>query len=261
MLKRWRQAWQSRQEQRALQRRAIRDELWAHTLACYPFIAQRTDDDLSALRRLTSLFLDAKEFVGIGGFVVRDDVAVAVAAQACLPVLHLGLAPYRNFVGIVIHPDEVVARRTVVDDDGVVHDYDEVLTGEAMEGGPVMLSWSDVRDAGQWAQASYNVVIHEFAHVLDMQDGRADGVPALATASDREQWQSVIDATYARFCRRVARGAPTVLDPYGAEAPSEFFAVAVEAFFVNSVEMKKEQPALYRLLCSYFRQDPSAQRR
>jgi len=158
MLKRWRQAWQSRQEQRALQRRAIRDELWAHTLACYPFIAQRTDDDLSALRRLTSLFLDAKEFVGIGGFEVRDDVAVAVAAQACLPVLHLGLAPYRNFVGIVIHPDEVVARRTVVDDDGVVHDYDEVLTGEAMEGGPVMLSWSDVRDAGQWAQASYNVV-------------------------------------------------------------------------------------------------------
>jgi hypothetical protein len=83
-------------------------------------------------------------------------------------------------VGIVVHPDEVVAQREVMDDDGVVHAYDEVLAGEAMEGGPVMLSWRDVADAGETAASGYNVVIHEFAHVLDMGDGAADGCAAPA---------------------------------------------------------------------------------
>ena len=126
-----------------------------------------------------------KEFHGAGGLLVTDAMAVAVAAQACLLLVGLAsdkdpaaaLAWYDDFVGIVLHPGEVLARREIADEAGVVHAWSEALTGEAMEGGPVMLSWADVADAGTSAAAGYNVVMHEFAHKIDMADGYADGVP------------------------------------------------------------------------------------
>lgn len=258
MISRWLGRLRARREQRIVQRRAISDALWLEALAPLPFLARRSSDDLAELRRLASLFLDEKEFSGAGGLVVTDAMALHIALQACLPVLRIGLAPYRGFVGIVVHPDEVVAPREVVDDDGVVHQYDEVLSGEAMGGGPLMLSWTDVRDAGVSADWAYNVVIHEFAHVLDMADGEADGVPPLPNVQARERWLDVLQSEYERFCRWVERGRDTVLDPYGAESLDEFFAVAAEAFFVASSEMRREQPALYAMFAEYFRQDPAA---
>lgn len=252
-LRRWR-------EERAARQHAIPDALWALTLLRYPFLAQRTADDLAELRRLCSLFLAGKEFHGVDGFEVTDEVAVAVAAQACLPVLRLGLAWYEGFVGIVMHAGEVVARRRFEDEDGIVHEYDEELAGEAMEGGPLMLAWQaiavsdDPADFG--ADAVYNVVIHEFAHVIDMRDGMADGVPPLP-AGQREAWIEVIDSAWEHFCQRVDAGEETLIDPYGAEAVEEFFAVAVEAFFVAPAAMRAEEPAMYQLLAGFFRQDPA----
>lgn len=133
--------WRQWRAARTLERRAIPDPLWQLTLARYPFIGERTADDRQRLRELSTLFLADKEFAGMQGLEVDDGMAVAIAAQACLPVLRLGLAHYDGFKGIVVHPDVVVARREVMDEDGVVHHYDEELSGEAMEGGPVMLSW------------------------------------------------------------------------------------------------------------------------
>ena len=247
-------------EQRALARRAIPEPLWQLTLSRLPFLARLDDTDLVELRRLCSLFLDQKEFHGVDGLEVTDDMALAVAAQACLPVLRLGLDLYGGFVGIVMHRDEVVAQRSWMDEDGVVHEYDEALTGEAMGGGPMMLTWADVRDAAEGADWGYNVVIHEFAHVLDMADGTADGVPPLPDLAARESWIETIDTAYEAFCDLVDSGVETVLDPYGAEAPEEFFAVAVEAFFVTSAPFKRESPEMYALLAGYFRQDPAAGR-
>jgi Mlc titration factor MtfA (ptsG expression regulator) len=253
----WWQRLRQRSEERALQRRAIPDDLWQLTLARYPFLARRDAADLAELRRLCSLFLDSKEFSGAHGLPVSDDMAVAIAAQACLPVLRLGLRPYDGFVGIVVHPDEVQVRREFVDDDGVVHEYDDVLAGEAMEGGPVMLSWSDVSAAGESADWGYNVVVHEFAHVLDMGDGLADGIPPLPGDAERRRWEAVLMADYEAFCARVDAGEDTVLDPYGAESPEEFFAVASEAFFVAPTDMRDEHPSLYVLLADYYRQQPA----
>lgn len=258
MLSLWRR-WRDRS---ALQRRAIPDELWTRTLARYAFLSERGDEDLDALRRLASQFLDRKEFSGAHGFEVNDEVALAIAAQACLPVLHLGLDAYNGFVGIVVHAGEVVAPREVSDEHGVVHAYDEELSGEAMEGGPVMLSWSDVAMSGDRGGAdleawAYNVVIHEFAHVLDMADGQADGVPLLPSRAARERWLAILMPEFDRFSERVVCGHDTVLDPYGAEGPEEFFAVASESFFVTPAALKAEQPVLYRLLSSYYRQDPA----
>jgi Mlc titration factor MtfA (ptsG expression regulator) len=259
MLAWFRQALQRRRETRALQRRAIPDAIWQLTLRRFPFLSGRPEADLLALRRLCSLFLDSKEFHGANGFELRNDIVVAVAAQACLPVLKLGLSCYDGFVGIVMHADTVVAPRETVDDFGVVHAYEEALAGEAVGGGPVMLSWSDIYDAGAATEGpAYNVVIHEFAHVLDMRDGIADGMPLLPDLGAQQRWMDVLEPEFERFCRLVDKGVETTIDPYGCEGLEEFFAVASEAFFVTPRALKDQQPALYRLLESYYLQDPAA---
>jgi hypothetical protein len=257
-VKAWLDAWRRRRATKAQARRAIPDGLWQLTLARLPFLAERSDQDLSDLRKLTSEFLDQKEFTGANGLMVDDAMAVCIAAQAALPVLHMGLAPYRDFVGIVVQPDEVRALREWEDDDGIVHTGEEVLSGEAMAGGPVMLSWVDVSESGQSAEWGYNVVIHEFAHVIDMRDGQADGVPPMPDREARAHWLSVIEPAYSRFCATVEDGHDTVLDPYGATSIDEFFAVACEAFFVNPKKMRAEHADVYGLLARYFAQDPAA---
>jgi MtfA peptidase len=249
-------AWQRRAEARAIARRPIPDDLWKRTLVRYRFLKQRDAADQAELRRLTSLFLDRKEFSAAGGLRMTNDVVVAIAAQAVLPVLKLGLARYDGFVGIVVHPHPVRVRREHVDDDGVQHEYDEELAGEAMEGGPVMLSWTDVRSAGRHPGPAYNVVIHEFAHVLDLADGVSDGVPLLPPGLARSDWLQVLRETFANFVARVDREETTALDPYGAQGEDEFFCVASEAFFVTPAAMNSEHPALYEMFVRFYGQDP-----
>lgn len=238
----------------------IPDRLWANLLARYPFLASRPSAELTRLRQLAAQFLASKEFHGANDLVITDAVALAIAAQAVLPVLNLGLAWYDDFVGIVVHPGEVLARRTVTDELGVVHHYDEVLAGEAMEGGPVMVNWIDVDSAGSTAEQGYNVVIHEFIHKIDMRDGTPDGCPPLPTRAAREAWLAAMLAEYQAFREKVIiaerfGGQPTWLDPYGASAIDEFFAVACEAYFVNRQRFDAEFPALVPLLDGFFGTD------
>jgi MtfA peptidase len=244
---------------RVLARRAVPEALWQRVVRTYPFVAARPPDELARLRSLVSHFLDHKEFHAVAPLALTDEIALCVAVQACLPVLNLGLENYDGFVGIVMHQGAVTAAREEVDETGVVHAYNEELSGEAMEGGPLMLSWEDVQMASAASdEPAYNVVIHEFAHVLDMRDGAPDGVPLLPSQALREQWQQVLQAEFDSFCERVVCGHDTTVDPYGAESIDEFFAVASEAFFVAPRALQQEQPAMYRLLASYYRQDPAA---
>jgi Mlc titration factor MtfA (ptsG expression regulator) len=251
----WLQRWR---ETRTLEKRAIPEPLWQRTLARFPFLSYRHAGDVARLRDMATLFLARKEFTGAHGLAVDDEMAVAIAAQACVPVLELGLAWYDGFVGIVVHADAVVAQREFTDEAGVVHEYEEELSGEAMHGGPVMLSWVDVDEAGESAELGYNVVIHEFAHVLDMRDGEADGVPPLPDRAARDAWLQVLLDEFDEFCERVDAAQDTLLDPYGAQAPEEFFAVAAEAFFVAPLAFRAEHPRLYALLQGFFQQDPAA---
>jgi Mlc titration factor MtfA (ptsG expression regulator) len=244
-------------DERTLRRRAIPDDLWALTLARYPFLSRRSADDLAALRDLTTLFLADKEFHGTQGLEITDEIAVAISAQACLPILRLGLHYYDSFAVIVVHPEEVVVTRQVMDDDGVVHEYEESIVGEAPGPGPMMLTWHDIAHAGEWTGVAYNVVIHEFAHVIDMAEGyEPDGIPPLPDRAARDDWAQVIDAEYERFCDDVEAGIETLVDPYGAEGVDEFFGVTVEAFFVASNEFRTEHPALYEMYARYFQQTP-----
>jgi Mlc titration factor MtfA (ptsG expression regulator) len=234
----------------------IPDAQWRATLAAFPFLERATADEQARLRLFTARFLQQKEFHGAGGLAITDDIAIAIAAQAVLPVLHLGLEWYDDFVGIVVHPDQVVARRTSQDEAGVVHVWDEVLVGEAMDQGPVMLSWNDVRSAGAAAEDGYNVVVHEFIHKIDMRDGAPDGCPPLPPRA-RAAWRRTLDAEYERFREQVVvaerfSGEPPWLDAYGAENPGEFFAVAGEAYFVNRARLAEDFPALLALFDGFF---------
>ena len=259
--------------------RAIPDPLWQAVLADYGFLQTLSPDEQQGLRALCTEFLAEKEFHGAGGLQVTDPMAIAIAAQACLPLLHLMARPdggtpgrgsvlrwYADFVGIVVQPGEVVARRESTDETGVVHAYDEVLAGEAMEQGPIMLSWQAVREAGDSADAGYNVVIHEFAHKLDMADGAPDGCPPLppgfmgarSAAQARRQWLEVWEEAYAQFCDQVVvaerfGGEMPWLDSYGSQSLDEFFAVACEAYFVNRPRFSADFAKVLPLLDAFFR--------
>ena len=257
---------------RSLQRAvAIPDALWDDTLRAYPFLRQPDAHDTDRLRTLCGEFLASKEFHGADGLQIDDAMALAIAAQACLPVLHLhaprqGLQWYADFLGIVVHPDAVVAQRESVDEIGVVHVFEEELSGEAMQDGPVMLSWHDVARAGASADEGYNVVVHEFAHKLDMADGEPDGCPplppgflGLGAAAARRHWQQTLQSVHQAFCDQLSvaerfGGDPPWLDPYAAKSIDEFFAVACEAYFVNPPAFARELPALLPLFDAFFRQ-------
>lgn len=244
--------------------------LWLETLARYPFLAGLPLEQQAKLRALAALFLDRKEFHGAHGLVVTDAMAVEIAAQACLPLLHWGrpqkaLAWYGDFVTIVVHPGDAVARRLSIDAAGVVHQYTEVLAGEAMARGPVMLSWQRVAEDGASAEHGRNVVIHEFVHKIDMQDGLANGCPPLppgllgtrslraALAVWHAAWKPAYEAFRTAVIDAERSGAERPwLDAYGAAAPAEFFAVACEAYFVNRERFAQEFPSLMPALDGFF---------
>lgn len=250
----------------------IGDLLWQQTLDALPFLANLSPADLIRLRKLSAEFLACKQFHGAQGLGINDLMALSVAAQACLPLLHLAPAHrvldwYDDFVTIVIHPDEVVARRELMDEHGIVHQFDEVLAGEAMAGGPVMLNWHDVAGSGETAEDGFNLVLHEFLHKLDLRDGLADGCPPLPprfmgarTASQARQcWQSELQTAFEIFREQVVRserfGQPVPwLDAYGATSIDEFFAVTGEAYFVNRSRFRLEFPKLLTLYDAWFKQ-------
>lgn len=274
---RWHHRWQRQPWWRALLRRwgpppPIPDTLWQHVWTQYPFLVALTAPEREALRRLCQHFLARKEFHGANGLRITDALALAVAVQACLPLLHWGLPGlkwYSDFVGIVVHPDEVLAQRRVTDDAGVVHQYAEALAGEAMHRGPVMLTWTHVRGSDDAAQAGHNLVIHEFAHKLDLRhkgpSEDADGCPrlpdgfmGLPAPQARRHWRHTLYAAHDHFQRAVEMadrfGAPRPwLDSYGAQSPAEFFAVACEAYFVNRPRLSEALPELLPLLDAFFR--------
>lgn len=253
---------------------AIPEALWQATLADLPFLAALSTPEQQRLQRLAQAFLAGKEFHGAGGLQVTDAMALSVAAQACLPLLHMAplerperaLAWYDDFVGIVLHPGQVLARREQLDEQGVVHEYQEELAGEAMPGGPVMLSWCDVAVAGRSAAEGYNVVVHEFVHKMDLRDGAADGCPPLpadclgapSARAARARWLATLEAEHQVFRDQVIvaerfGGAAPWLDPYAAEHISEFFAVACEAYFVNRPRFAQDFGRLCALFDAFFR--------
>lgn len=227
---------------------------WQSAEAGLPFLAHLPDAERQALRQLATEFITSKEWSAAPDFTLTAAMQVDIALQASLLVLKLGLDWYKGFVGVVVYPGDFIVPRRTLDEAGVVHEYEEEVLGEAWEGGPVLVSW--IPPAERWE--GVNVVIHEFAHKLDMTNGDTDGMPALHGAMTRDAWAAAFGPAYEDFCHRVDGGEDTTLDPYAAESPAEFFAVMSEAFFQTPALLQADYPAVYGQLARFYRQDPCA---
>jgi Mlc titration factor MtfA (ptsG expression regulator) len=253
-LRRWRR-------ERVLKRAAIPDALWREAVSALPFLALYTDDELARLRTQVVLFLDGKAIVGARGHVVTPLQRVIIALQACVLVLNLDLSWYDGWENVIVYPDEFVPGWEWEDEAGVVHRNADALAGEAMPGGPVVLSWPDVEASADWQAAGMNLVIHEFAHKIDMVSGEANGCPPLPATISPLTWQTELVAAFEDFSARVDRGEYTDIDPYAAESPAEFFAVLSEVFFSDPALLKRDYPDVYRQFALFYRQDPAARAR
>jgi MtfA peptidase len=245
----WLTDWRRR---RVLERHRIDDALWDGVVAALAFLRGLTADEMRRLRELALLFLAEKQFTGAHGFALDDAMRLSIAVQACLPVLELGLERYAGWSEIVVYAGDFRVPIAETDADGVVHEFDDERAGESWPGGPVVLSWDAAAN-----DPEINVVIHEFAHMLDMANGEADGMPPLHAGMDRRAWQQAFRAAYEGFCDAVDRGKNTWLDPYAAEHPGEFFAVLSEAFFETPNETRRRYPDAYQQLRLFYRQDPA----
>jgi len=250
-LSRWRQ-------RRVLRRAAIPDALWREAVGRLPFLAIYLDDERLQLRAKVVLFLDAKAIVGARGHDVTPLQRVIIAIQACVLVLELDLAFYDGFENVIVYPGEFVPKWEWEDEAGVVHRNDGPLAGEAMPGGPVVLSWPDVEAGADWENTGMNLVLHEFAHKIDMRNGEANGCPPLPAGMSPEVWKRALTAAYDDFCARIDAGEDTAIDPYAAESPAEFFAVLSEVFFAEPLLLRREYPQVYEQCAAFYRQDPAA---
>ena len=247
--------------QRVLSHAAIPEALWREALEARPFLAIYTEAELVRLRDLVVLFLDAKGVVGARGHVVTPVQRVIIALEACVLVLNLDFSYYDGWENVIVYPDEFVPGWEWEDEAGVVHRDDEPLAGEAMPGGPVVLSWPDVEASADWSGIGANLVIHEFAHKLDMRSGDANGCPPLSSGMSPKLWQQTLNAAFEHFGRRVDRGETTAIDPYAAQSPAEFFAVLSEVFFADPAVLQFEYPKVYEQFMAFYGQDPAARTR
>lgn len=209
------------------------------------------------LRQLVQVFVTEKYWEGCRGLEMTDEIKVTIAGQACLMLLGFEEAYFDRLLTVLVYPDEYVVQETAYEPSGVVTESRGVRLGEAWHAGPVVLSWDSVLEGTRFPHAGHNVVLHEFAHVLDMQDHVFNGTPLLENARQYRNWREVMTAEYNQLLQQVQRGRATFLDDYGATNEAEFFAVATEAFFCKPRRMADRNPRLYRLLADFYRQDPS----
>jgi hypothetical protein len=239
---------------RILRRFGVDDALWQRVVDELAILDRLTDDELVRLRELATLFLHQKTLVGTHGLAIDDYMRVVIAAQACLPILNLGLDYYRGWYTVILYPGAFVAPREVEDETGIVHTGYEELDGESAEGGPVALAWEEARP--QPIEEVYNVVLHEFAHKLDEFNGGANGLPPLHADMSVATWSGVMNTAFEAFNAAIERGEEPPFDDYAGTDPAEFFAVISELFFTVPGGLRDEYPDVYAQLAAFYRQSP-----
>ena len=213
--------------------------------------------DQEELQGHIQIFLDEKYFEGCGGLELTEEIKVTIAAQACLLLLHRETDYYPRLITILVYPHAYVAKSLEPIGGGVVQEGETVRLGEAWKSGVAVLSWDDVSRGASDLHDGHNVVLHEFAHLLDHEDGSADGAPILEHRSQYVTWARVLSDEYDQLRRDTELGRTDVLDEYGATNPAEFFAVATECFFEKPIQLRRKHPQLYEELKRYYRQDPA----
>lgn len=223
-----------------------------------PFYARLDAADRAELEGHVQVFLAEKRFEGCGGQAITDEVRVTVAAQACVLLLHQPEPEYfpdAETILVYPHAYKVVGQERLPD--GTVLEREVTRQGEAWRRGEVVLSWDDARRGAADPKDGHNLVLHEFAHKLDMEDGAVDGAPPLEQRTRYLAWARVLAPAFRDLQLAAQGGKRSVLDAYGATNPAEFFAVATECFFEKPRQLQKKHPELYERLRDYYRQDPA----
>lgn len=206
---------------------------------------------------IVQVLLAEKHFEAAGGQELDPAQILAIAGQAALLQLRQGADFYPGLDTVLVYPDTFVVRDEQPDESGfLVHEGPDERAGESWQRGVVVLSWQDV-DHESRHRDGYNVVLHEFAHQLDEQDGGADGTPLLPTTALTERWPEVFQAAFERHQKRLRRRRPILFDDNAAESPAEFFATAVELFFELPRDLRAEYGDVYAVLAEYLEVDPA----
>ncbi|MBX9849728.1 MAG: zinc-dependent peptidase [Rhodocyclaceae bacterium] len=231
----------------------VSSDQWMAAEVRLPFLNHLSANERMRLRELSLHFIQSKAWQGAQGLEVSLEMQLDIALQACLLILHRDLREYADWVEIIIYPGDFIIPRQEIDDAGVVHEYDDHVMGEAWDHGPVLISWFD--DSIKSGHDGVNVVIHEFAHKLDMTNGGANGLPSMPAAA-RAQWINTFETAYADFCQRVDAAEETCIDPYAATDPAEFFAVVSEVFFETPALLIQHYPVVHSELVTFYGQTP-----
>jgi Mlc titration factor MtfA (ptsG expression regulator) len=221
-----------------------------------PYVRSLPADLQLQLKKHIQVFLAEKPIVACDGLEVTDEMRVTIAAQACLLLLNRRADYFPNLTEILVYPGRFIVDREVPDGIGLARRDRSVLSGESWSSGQVIVSWVDAVAGAERVDDGYNVVIHEFAHQLDQENGAANGAPFMRSRSRRERWAEVLGQEYAALQSRVAGDEPSLIDAYGATNPAEFFAVVSEVFFERPRELAIEHPGLYAEFSRFYRVNP-----
>ena len=239
---------------RILRRNPLPHHIW-HGVTRRALVLRGLDAvQMAHLRELTTWFIDQKSITGVQGLEVTPSMKVAVAAQACLLILNLGVEYFDGWVEVILYPGAFRVHHAEMDSLGLVHNEASALTGESWLRGPVILSWDDVERDTFHYHAGHNVVLHELAHKLDGLNGVTNGMPPLRSGMSRKRWAEALGAAYDVLCLEVAAGESAFINPYAATNPAEFFAVLSEYFFTAPDILKNCCPSVHKQLTLFYRQ-------
>ena len=223
-----------------------------------PYLARLNEADRKEIEGLVQIFLAEKEFEGCGGLEITDEIKVTIAAQACLLLLHRENDMYPGVDAILVYPSAYRAK-TRTDGGGFIVEGEQARLGESWTRGVVVLAWDHVKSGAMNMNDGHNLVLHEFAHQLDGEDGSMDGAPELGARARYKSWAHVLGDEFSELSERLNAGRKSDIDSYGATSPAEFFAVITEMFFEKPLAMKQRHPDLYEELVAFYKQDPAEQ--
>jgi Mlc titration factor MtfA (ptsG expression regulator) len=223
----------------------------------FPLFSRLTEEDQKELLGHIGVFLDEKYFEGCGGLEMTDEIRVTIAAQACLLLLHRDTDYYPDLTSVLVYPSGYTAHESRYIGGGLWEEGPEDRLGHTAHNlRALVLAWDAAREGARNPGDGNNVVLHEFAHQLDFENKSADGTPDLRSRAEYEEWSRVMTAEFEKLRRSIPYEYDSVIDIYGAQNPTEFFAVATEAFFETPRALESKHPELYEALKRYFKQDP-----
>jgi Mlc titration factor MtfA (ptsG expression regulator) len=245
-------------ENRRIKKQGLTAEQWEAAVADWPVMQRYQGKQRDRLREMSFRFLARKEIASGSGFQFTHAMLLKLATMACVPVLNLGLDWYDHWYTVILYEGDFVPHHPEQSEDGVVHTSSSVLSGEAWEQGPVILSWAAICEAGATSHhgLASNVVIHEMAHKLDMLRDGANGAPPMHPDMRAGEWHTIFTDAWEQLNHDHQHHRALPIDDYALTSPAEFFAVCSETFFEAPAHLNATLPEIYRLLSQFYRQAP-----